>query len=154
MRRLGTWLSTFNSWVDWNKKTNIFLGVLVGLVLLAFIIKLMIKGSNDGVVIQPLPTTQEESVPKEHTNIVQPSPPPMPCMEDDPNLVFAYAVPDVTLRKGEEYKHDRPYGHEAKWCVYGGKIRQISHGGETQIILKGITDEPALVRLRFYFKKH
>jgi len=154
MKRLGIWLSTFNSWVDWNKKTNIFLGVLVGLVLLALVIKWMIKGSDDGVVIKPLPTTQEESIPKEDTNISQPSPPPMPCMEDDPNLVFAYAVPDVILRKGESHTWKRDLGYEIRGCVYEGNVKKITQEGDLQMTLVGITDKPALVRLRFYFKKH
>jgi hypothetical protein len=150
MKKVLNWLQ-FKDWVEWNRKTNIFLGVLLGVILIIWIIISAIRGSSEEVLTL---TGQEDIKPKQNTNEEIVNSPVMPCMEDDPNLVFHHAVQDVILQKGESYTWDRPHGYEVKWCAYEGQVKQLTKERDLEMILEGITNAPAHVMVRYYVKKH
>jgi hypothetical protein len=79
--------------------------------------------------------------------------PIMPCMCNDPNLVFSHSAPNVYLSKGQKHAWDRPYGYETKWCAYNGKVKQLTRNGQTEMTLEVVEGEP-VVMVRYYVKKH
>lgn len=127
--------------------------VVIPILLVIFTTPMLIasfKKDDQKVTERPSENTEETHFSENNQENITPN---IPCLSDEPNLVFHHEIPDIKLSANQnECTIPLDYGYEVRWCCYNGAVSQyIDHARKT-MTLRRTAGEPTL-QIRYYVVK-